>query len=182
MRVLSKRVLNSDLGFNNFIKNEEVISLAIQAGDVYATKKTGAEYFRMLKMDNIECNHLVKQGEIIDVFCNDYTIDECFIDFSIKVEVKENIIFKTNIRYVQTNRKGEDVCIDILSNAKFLRISVCLYEDEINIIGKEGERFFGDEYEWQPLIDLETGQIKNWKTGDYGSVFSKVKDTGEYFY
>lgn len=46
----------------------------------------------------------------------------------------------------------------------------------VQIKKEPNECIYSDHYRWQPLIDIETGQILNWKKGTIANVHYKVCD------
>lgn len=69
---------------------------------------------------------------------------------------------------------------------KFLRVDAGVqYWEDATINGVADEQ--GDltpcrnGYSWQPIIDIETGIITNWKQGVKASIHFKVSDSGSYY-
>jgi phage protein len=50
----------------------------------------------------------------------------------------------------------------------------------VQVKDKPESNIYSDHYRWQPIIDINTGQIINWKQGVSAFVHYKVCDEGEY--
>lgn len=50
----------------------------------------------------------------------------------------------------------------------------------VKVQDKPQSNIYSDHYRWQPIIDINTGQIINWTQGVSAFVYYKVCDEGEY--